>query len=169
MYCKKTGDVFGWPEPLPNRFENIIGGFDKLSNSELKGFGFYPFIDPVYDPETHELSGLIFDPVTETVTREVKEIVYDIEALRAKLLYNFDVFSKNFIVEIRDMFAAEILLNQLPAGVISLLEILKQRKTEVIAEINGFGDTNNIERLINYQFETEEVQQFRAALASLKE
>lgn len=168
-YCKIDNGQIGFPQLLPNKYGNVIGGFDKLSNSKLKDYGFYPYVEPVFDPFSQELAELVFNQSSQTVTRNVVAKVYDIEQMRVNKLASFEQFSKGFRNEITEMFAEEILLNELPVGVVSLLQVLKQRKVEVIAEINGFADNQDIDSLINYKFESDEVQQFRAALASFKE
>ena len=144
------------------------GGYENMTDLHFQD-GWRDEIIPEFNPKTQKLSDPFYNEVTDKVNYNVIDLVIDIEDLRAQRLAEFDQFSSGFTSDVTEMFAEEILMNDLPAGVINLLQTLKQRKIEVIVEINGFADTNNIERLINYQFETEEVAQFRAALAALKE
>lgn len=46
---------------LPKSWNNIIGGFDLLSDSELESYGFYDLISPEFNIKTQELSNIVFD------------------------------------------------------------------------------------------------------------
>jgi hypothetical protein len=83
MYCKIDNDQIGWPQSLPNKHGNVVGGFDKLSDTELKEYGFYPYVEPEFDPIMQELGALVFIVETETVTRIVLEKQIDIATEKA--------------------------------------------------------------------------------------
>lgn len=51
---------------------------------------------------------------------------------------------------------------------IYLIQVLKQRRYEIYDEINGHAEKGELDKLINYNFNTEEVAQFRQMLKELK-
>tara|TARA_B100001059_G_C17582722_1_gene450679 strand:- start:293 stop:748 length:456 start_codon:yes stop_codon:yes gene_type:complete len=43
---------------LPNSWKGVMGNFSKLSDEEIKAYGFYDVIQPEYDPIIEELGAL---------------------------------------------------------------------------------------------------------------
>lgn len=83
QYCKKVGSTFEYPQILPNQYENVVGGFDKLPDSELAKYGFFPYNQPEFDTIMQELDTLVFIPETRSVTHTVKNRVLDIVVEKA--------------------------------------------------------------------------------------
>ena len=58
---------------LPSTWGNIMGGFNLLSDNELKNYGFYDVVIPNYDSRIQELGDLYFDSASETFTKDVSD------------------------------------------------------------------------------------------------
>jgi len=58
---------------LPKSYENIIGGFDLLSDSDLEEHGFYDVVVPTYDSRIKELSNIYFDSANSQFTYSVND------------------------------------------------------------------------------------------------
>ena len=56
---------------LPSSWGEIIGGFNLLSDDELKTYGFYDVIIPNYDSRIQELGDLYFNSTSETFVKDV--------------------------------------------------------------------------------------------------
>lgn len=168
-YCIKTGSEISWPQTLPNQYKNVIGGFDQLSDSELIKYGFYPYVEPVFNQTTQELDELVFNSVNQNVIHTIKDRVFDLDILLQNKLNEFEQFQKDFRREITELFLEEIALGTLSDSVKRLIVLLQERKTQIIAELQGFYNTSNIERLLNYSFYTDETEQFKMALTMLKD
>jgi len=56
---------------LPSAWKEIIGGFDLLSDEQLKTYGFYDVVIPNYDSRIQELGDLYFDSISETFVKDV--------------------------------------------------------------------------------------------------
>ena len=56
---------------LPKSYDNIIGGFDLLSDSELEGHGFYDVVTPSYNSQTQELGAIYWDSANSQFTYPV--------------------------------------------------------------------------------------------------
>lgn len=58
---------------VPKSYENIIGGFNLLSDSDLEGHGFYDVVTPTYDSRIQELSNIYFDSANNQFTHSVND------------------------------------------------------------------------------------------------
>ena len=56
---------------LPNSWKGVMGNFSKLSNEEIKSYGFYDVVTPDYDNMIQELSDIYFDSDNEVYTYDV--------------------------------------------------------------------------------------------------
>lgn len=124
---------------------------------------------PDFDPYLQELGQPYYDAQFDIVKYHVVDREVDLDELLASRLQEFERFQKEFRKEIVELFLEEIALGILSDDVKGLIEVLQQRKAQIIAELQGFRSAGNVERLINYSFYTEEAEQFRAALVSLKQ
>ena len=158
---------------LPSKYKsetlNIAGGFDKLNKEIHEQEGFFDVATPAYDNLLQELGEIYFDEVAKVFTYPVVDLVFNLDNLLEQRLREFDQFQKEFRREITELYLEEIALGTLPDQVKGLIATLQQRKVEIIAELQGFRGTGNIERLTNYSFYTEETEQFKAALVALKQ
>jgi len=109
-----------------------------------------------------------FDPAIDSVTWTVVEKQFDIDQLYSQKTAEWDRFIKDFRTEIVELFLEEIALGTLSDTVKQFIVQLKIRKAEIDTELKGFYDTGNVERLVNYSFNTPETAQMKAYLQSLK-
>ena len=69
---------------LPSSWGDIIGGFNLLSNEELKSYGFYDVVIPEYDSRIHTLGDLYFDSASETFTKNVADKIWSETLIQLK-------------------------------------------------------------------------------------
>lgn len=98
-YCKKTGEELSFPDELPNRSGNIAGGFAKMPQSQIRKQGYFPYIEPVFDPATQRAGKLVFDKKTQIVTREIVAIIFDIEQEKAKRIQELKTRANSLLSE----------------------------------------------------------------------
>ena len=62
---------------LPKSWGNIIGGFNTLSDEEVKEYGFYNVVNPDFDNATQNFGDIYFDENNEVFTYSVEDIVFN--------------------------------------------------------------------------------------------
>ena len=62
--------------PLPNSWKGVMGNFSKLSDEEIKSYGFYDVVTPDYNSRTQELSNIFWDENNEVFTYTVNDIEF---------------------------------------------------------------------------------------------
>lgn len=123
---------------------------------------------PKYDPKMQMLGQPEYDPERDVVTYRVINLAIDTGRLLEGRLQEFEAFQKEFRREITELYLEEIALGELPAGVLELIRQLKVRREEIYEELQSFAREQNLERLLNYSFHTEETQQYKQMLRALK-
>ena len=58
---------------LPNSWKGVMGNFSKLSDEEIKAYGFYDVVTPDYNSKSQELSDIFWDASNEVFTYTVNE------------------------------------------------------------------------------------------------
>ena len=61
---------------LPNSWKGVMGNFSKLSDEEIKSYGFYGVVSPDYNSRTQELSNIFWDENNEVFTYTVNDIEF---------------------------------------------------------------------------------------------
>ena len=125
---------------LPSSWGNVLGGFDLLSDDELKNYGFYNVVIPNYDLRIEDLGELYFDSASETFTKDVldRTWVQTLSELKQQRIYNFNCDIKIKLQE-TDWY---IIRNQetgdeIPADIISARQALRDQSEVVENEINA--------------------------------
>ncbi len=67
---------------LPNSWKGVMGNFSKLSDEEIKNYGFYDVIIPEYDIVTQELGNIYFNKNVFTYSVNEKNITETVEELK---------------------------------------------------------------------------------------
>jgi hypothetical protein len=147
--------------------ESFWGGYQNRTDLHYAD-GWRDEVIPAFDPLTQRLGEPYYDILLKKVTYPVIERDINLEELYHKRIREFEQFQKEFRREITELFLEEIALGTMSDQVKGLIMALQQRKTEIMAELEGFYDTGNIERLVNYSFYTPETEQFKQALVALK-
>jgi hypothetical protein len=62
---------------LPKSWGKVIGGFNLLSNDELKSYGFYSVIVDDYDSRVEKLGDIYFDANNEVFKKDVEDITWN--------------------------------------------------------------------------------------------
>ncbi len=70
---------------LPKYYANYAGNFDKQSDDVHKSFGFYPVVEPNYDPKRQRLGNLVFDADNEQFVYELVDINHNIDDIKEQL------------------------------------------------------------------------------------
>ena len=158
---------------LPSYFvrengEGFIGGYENRTDIHYSD-GWREEEIPIYNAATEKLGEPYFDNVKDKVVYQVIQLDIDIDSLLQNKLSEFEQFQKEFRKEITELFLEEIALGTLSDDVKRFIVLLQQRKVQIIDELQGFYDTSNIERLLNYKFYTDEAEQFKMALTMLKD
>jgi len=58
---------------LPNSWKGVMGNFSKLSNEEIKEYGFYDVVMPNFDNQIEELGNMFFKESIDAYTYPVNE------------------------------------------------------------------------------------------------
>jgi hypothetical protein len=125
---------------LPSSWGNVLGGFDLLSDDELKAYGFYDVVIPDWDSNIQELGDLYFDNANETFTKDVsdKTWVKTLSELKEQQINNF----KHLTVSKLQQTDWYIIRNQetgdaIPSGITSARQVLRDQANTVENEINA--------------------------------
>ena len=63
--------------PLPNSWKGVMGNFSKLSDEEIKAYGFYDVVVPEYNRNSEKLSDIFWDADNEVFTYTVSDTEWD--------------------------------------------------------------------------------------------
>ena len=58
---------------LPNSWKGVMGNFSKLSNEEIKAYGFYDVVIPDYNKDSETLSAVFWDVNNKVFTYNVED------------------------------------------------------------------------------------------------
>jgi len=125
---------------LPKSWGNVLGGFDLLTNEQLKEYGFYDVVIPEYDLRIEKVGDLYFDSASETFTKDVsnKTWTQTLEELKESVINNFN-HSTQIKLQETDWY---IVRNQetgaaIPADITSARQALRDQADTVSTEINS--------------------------------
>jgi len=127
-------------EILPKSWGNVLGGFDLLSDEELKTYGFYDVIIPEYDIRIEGVGELYFDEENEIFKQDVIDLPFN-ESLTEMKNASINEFknSVNQELKITDWY---IIRNQetgeaIPNDITTAREELRNQTVTVENEINA--------------------------------
>ena len=125
---------------LPSSWGNIIGGFNLLSNEELKSYGFYDVVIPEYDSRIQNIGDLYFDSASETFIKDVSDKTWTqtLNELKEEQI-NFFKVNTSLKLGLTDWY---VIRNQetgtaIPAGITSARQALRDQADTVETEINA--------------------------------
>jgi hypothetical protein len=125
---------------LPKSWGNVLGGFNLLSDEQLKSYGFYDIDIPDYDERIQYAEDLYFDSTGEIFTKDISNKTWD-ETLSELKTYQINIFNKqiNFKLSETDWY---IVRNQeagvaIPADVTTVRQALRDQADTVESEINA--------------------------------
>ena len=137
---------------LPKSWGNVLGGFDLLSDDELKNYGFYDVVIPEYDSRIQELGDLYFDSESETFTGNIsdKTWVKTLTQLKEQQINGF----KNLVESELNKTDWYIIRNQetgaaIPADITSARTTLRTQANTVESEINALTTKTSV---MSYDF-----------------
>tara|TARA_R100000654_G_scaffold1692_7_gene6238 strand:- start:4858 stop:5328 length:471 start_codon:yes stop_codon:yes gene_type:complete len=137
---------------LPKSWGNVLGGFDLLSDEQLKTYGFYDVVIPDYDVRIQELGDLYFDSASETFTKDVSNRTWTqtLAELKEQQINNFKDRIKGELAK-TDWY---VIRNQeigdaIPADITSAREELRNQADTVESEINSKSNKANV---MSYDF-----------------
>ena len=125
---------------LPKSWGNVLGGFDLLSDEQLKTYGFYDVVIPDYDSRIQELGDLYFDSASETFTKDVSDKTWTqtLDELKEKQI-NFFKVNTSLKLGLTDWY---VIRNQeigtaIPTDITSARQALRDQADTVETEINA--------------------------------
>jgi len=125
---------------LPSSWGNVLGGFNLLSDEQLKTYGFYDVVIPDWDSNIQELGDLYFDNASETFTKDVsdKTWVLTLKELKERQINNFN-HSTGSKLQVTDWY---VIRNQetgdaIPSDITSARQALRDQANTVETEINA--------------------------------
>lgn len=125
---------------IPSSWGNVLGGFDLLTDDELKTYGFYDVVIPDWDSRIQQLGDLYFNSASETFTKDVldKTWVQTLAELKEQQINSFN-FSTQFKLKETDWY---IIKNQetgaaIPADITATRQALRDQANTVELEINA--------------------------------
>jgi hypothetical protein len=124
---------------LPQSWGNVLGGFNLLSDEELKSYGFYNISIPDYDSRVSNASDLFFDSSTETFTKTITSRTWD-ESLSELKTYQINAFNNEINSKLSET-DWYIVRNQetgadIPADITTARQELRDQSAKVESEIN---------------------------------
>ena len=140
MKAIETNGQINTYDKLPSSWGNVLGGFDLLSDEELKEYGFYDVVIPDWDSNIQELGDLYFDNANETFTKDVsdKTWVKTLSELKEEVIYNFNHLTQSklqntdwYIVRNQEIGTA------IPADITTARQALRDQVNTVETEINA--------------------------------
>ena len=63
--------------PLPNSWKGVMGNFSKLSDEEIKSYGFYDVEIPEYNSSIQKLTNLTFNESSKKFIYQVEDLTWD--------------------------------------------------------------------------------------------
>lgn len=125
---------------LPSSWGNVLGGFDLLSDNQLKTYGFYDVVIPEYDSKIQELGDLYFDSESETFTGNILDKTWaeTLTQLKEQQINGF----KNLVESELNKTDWYIIRNQetnvdIPADIILSRQTLRDQANTVETDINA--------------------------------
>jgi|SRR6056300_1451340 len=138
---------------LPKTWENIIGGFDTLDESEIQEVGFYDLVEPEYTPSIQNLINLHFDSDNNVFTYDVEnktftETVAELKEAKIEQLKNY---TNNKLAKTDWYYIRKLDRNiDIPQDVQDIRATILTDYDTKLNEINGLTTKADI---ISYEFE----------------
>ena len=140
MKAIETNGQINTYDKLPSSWGNVLGGFDLLSDEELKEYGFYDVVIPDWDSNIQELGDLYFDNANETFTKDVSDKIWvkTLSELKEQQINNFKHLTASKLQQ-TDWY---IIRNQetgdaIPSDITSARQALRDQANTVETEINA--------------------------------
>ena len=125
---------------LPSSWGNILGGFNLLSDEELKLYGFYNVSIPDYDSRVSNASDLFFDSSTETFTKTITSKTWDetVDELKQNKINSFNALIKSKLQE-TDWYITRNheTGDAIPSDITTTRQDLRNQSTNVENQINA--------------------------------
>jgi hypothetical protein len=132
---------------LPSSWGNVLGGFDLLSDEQLKTYGFYDVVIPEHDSRIHSLTEVYFDTENEVFTQDVIDFTFtetlsEMKAMQInvfKTIVNSELKSTDWYI-IRNQETGEAI----PADITSSRQALRDQTVTVENEINALSTIQEV-------------------------
>lgn len=133
---------------LPKSYGKVIGGFDKLSDSELAGYGFYNVNTPSYNSNTQELGDIYFDSSANEFTYPVNNKTWTetLAELKERKINNLKSIYNNKLAETDWKVTKELELgNTIPQSLKDDRAALRTECNNKESEINALTTKSAVE------------------------
>lgn len=129
-------------DKLPSSWGNVLGGFDLLSDEELKEYGFYDVVIPNYDLRIEDLGELYFDSENEIFTKDIINRTW-VQTLSELKQQKIDNFNYEIMIKLQET-DWYIIRNQeigveIPADITTARQVLREQAGTVESEINALS------------------------------
>lgn len=137
---------------LPETWGDVLGGFNLLSDEELKSYGFYDLVVPDHNPRIHGLTEIYFDSANEVFTHDVYDLPFtetlsEIKEIRInefKNIINSELKSTDWYI-IRNQETGDAV----PADITTSRQALREKTVNVENEINALTTIEEV-RIYNF-------------------
>jgi len=137
---------------LPSSWQGVMGNFSKLSDEEIKAYGFYDVIIPEFNVKTQELSNLFFDNDLNIFTYIVNNKTWKetLEELKEQAIKNLSIQIKQKLSETDWYVTRQVERNiDIPQNVQDAREILFNSHNHQEEEINNLTKKSDV---VTYEF-----------------
>ena len=137
---------------LPSSWQGVMGNFSKLSDEEIKAYGFYDVIIPEFNVKTQELSNLFFDNDLNIFTYIVNNKTWKetLEELKEQAIKNLSIQIKQKLSETDWYVTRQVERNiDIPQNVQDAREILFNSHSHLEEEINNLTKKSDV---VTYEF-----------------
>ena len=137
---------------LPSSWQGVIGNFSKLSDEEIKAYGFYDVIIPEFNIRTQELSNLFFDNDLNAFTYVINNKTWSetLEELKEQALKDLFIQTKTKLSETDWYYIRKLHRNiDVPQEVEDKRAIILNSHNEQEKEINNLTKKSDV---ITYEF-----------------
>ena len=137
---------------LPESYGDVLGGFNLLSDDELKSYGFYDLVIPEHDARIHGTTEVYFDSENEVFTQDVFDLTFT-ETLSEMKEMHISYF-KNEVKRMLSQTDWYIIRNQetgeaIPSDITTSRQALRDQTVTVEDEINALTSIQEV-RTYNY-------------------
>ena len=138
---------------IPESYGNVLGGFNLLSDNELKNYGFYDIITPEYDIRIEGVGELYFNKENEVFTQDVTDLPFN-ESLTEMKNTSINQFknSVNQELKITDWYITRKSEKDtdIPSAISTHRDAVRSKQDSMCTAITNASDTPALETLYTY-------------------
>jgi len=150
---------------VPKIYKNIIG-FYKLSDEELKIYGFYNVIIPNYNVLYQTLGIPYYDNINEVVTYLVEDLILNLEEVRSRKLNELKDLVKDLYVSIQGFIIEKQIHNEVISEVVKdKIKSIRTKYNQVRDNINTF---TTVEEIVEFVLPYSQIEEIKNQLEAIE-